>query len=152
MILVAAVVVAALAVPVFGGRLRDIIGLRLRSLWLVFTAVGMQALIGGVLDEQLAGWVGRALHLASYGLLDVFLYRNRRVRGLLVLAVGGAMNLAAITANGGVMPTTARALELAGRSPNLDERFSTLARSTARAWWCWATSWPGPRRCRCTTC
>jgi hypothetical protein len=43
-----------------------------------------------------------------------FALANRHLPGLPLIAMGGALNLAAIVANGGVMPASAAALRLAG--------------------------------------
>ena len=51
----------------------------------------------------------------SYALAVAFLFVNRRVTGLWIVALGGGLNLAAIAANHGVMPATNAALRYAGR-------------------------------------
>lgn len=56
----------------------------------------------------------RALHLASYALLGIFLWANRRLPAVPVILAGAASNALAIAANGGVMPASARAERLAG--------------------------------------
>ena len=55
-----------------------------------------------------------AVHLATYGLIAAFLWANRHIAYLWLAALGGALNLAAITANGGVMPADPDALAAAG--------------------------------------
>lgn len=60
--------------------------------------------------------------VTSYLLLFAFLVINRRHLGILILGVGLLMNLAAILANGGFMPTTAEAVMNAG----LEDRIAGL--------------------------
>jgi len=55
-----------------------------------------------------------AILVATYGALAVALIANRGVPGVPVIALGGLANLAAIIANGGVMPASASALRTAG--------------------------------------
>ena len=54
------------------------------------------------------------IHVATYFLVAIFLVANRRVPGLWLIGLGGAMNLVAIVANGGTMPASASALAAAG--------------------------------------
>jgi hypothetical protein len=52
--------------------------------------------------------------VAAYPILAVFLVANRRLPGMPLVALGGAMNLLAISVNGGVMPASPSALAGAG--------------------------------------
>jgi hypothetical protein len=69
------------------------------------------------------------VHLATYGLIAAFLWANRHIAYLWLAALGGALNLAAITANGGVMPADPDALEAAG----VHQQAGDFANSTAVA-------------------
>lgn len=67
------------------------------------------------------------LHLATLGLLLAVAWRNRRLPGLQLLAVGLLLNLAVIAANDGSMPLAPETLQAAGQSEAirgraLDER------------------------------
>ena len=53
-------------------------------------------------------------------LLGAFLVVNRHIPGLLVIALGGALNFAAIRANGGVMPADPDAIAAAGIAAQRD--------------------------------
>jgi hypothetical protein len=55
-----------------------------------------------------------AVHLATYAAAGWFVVMNRRVPGILVVAVGAASNALAIAANGGTLPASRSALERAG--------------------------------------
>jgi Family of unknown function (DUF5317) len=111
-ILVVAVLLSALAVPLLGGRLEALAELRLRHLWAVFAALGLAIL--GVGLPGLPDWLRSALLVAAYPVGAVFLAANRRVPGIPLVALGAALNLLAITANGGVMPASPTALARAG--------------------------------------
>ena len=54
------------------------------------------------------------LHFASYGLLTWFVVLNRRRLGVSIAGLGMGLNLVTIAANGGYMPASKAALELAG--------------------------------------
>jgi hypothetical protein len=54
------------------------------------------------------------LHVLSYVLDGYFLFANRRLAGVPVVALGAALNVLAITTNGGVMPANASALRISG--------------------------------------
>ena len=113
MLLGAALLVCLAAVPLLGGRLDALAYLELRARWTLIVALGIQMAIVYVVPH----WPGDLLsagHLASYGFAIWFLVANRSVPGLVIIAVGGASNLAAIVANGGVMPASPSALASAG--------------------------------------
>jgi Family of unknown function (DUF5317) len=112
MVLVAVVVLSALAVPLFGGRLGALAEVRLRHAWAIFAALGLAVVaieLPGLPDGVRSG-----LLVAAYPVGAVFLAANWRVPGIPLAALGAALNLLAITANGGVMPASAAALERAG--------------------------------------
>ena len=109
------VVLAVLTVPLAGGKLVALADVRLRLVPLLFTALFVQIAITAVFTD----WndtLLRALHLASYVLLGVFLWANRRITGIPLVALGGLCNVLAIVANGGVMPAGPAAVRSAGIS------------------------------------
>jgi hypothetical protein len=63
------------------------------------------------------GWLATSIHFASYALVLAFIWCNRQLPGLWLVAVGGLSNLVAIAVNGGVMPASEDAFRTAGRSP-----------------------------------
>jgi hypothetical protein len=115
-IIVAAVAVALLTVPLLGGRLDRVTRLRLRLVGLIVAGLALQVLVISVLPATLPGPVADGLELVSYALAMVFLWANRALPWLWLVALGGTANLVAISANHGVMPASARALAAAGRT------------------------------------
>jgi hypothetical protein len=111
-ILVVLLVLAVVAVPLAGGRLGALLEIRFRAVWLLGVAFAIQialALLPGETSD-----LRLAVHAASYPMGLAFVWFNRDVPGLWLIAAGALCNGVAIVANGGVMPTTTDALEVAG--------------------------------------
>jgi MFS family permease len=101
---------------VLGGSPSRLANIRLRGSWLVVVALVVQVALFSQLGEALDERASRSLHLATYGLLVVFALFNLRVRALVPVLLGMALNAAAIAANGGRMPISDSAAEAAGLS------------------------------------
>ena len=137
MLLLVFVAVAVAAVPIFRGRLTALAGLRFRATWLILLALSIQIVIITVAPGTPTPLRSGA-YIASYLIAVAFLLLNRGIPGLWLVGVGALMNLAAIAANGGVMPAAHHALAVAGL-PISDPVFFTNSapvaamRSTFRA-------------------
>lgn len=114
MLIALAAVVVLVVVPAAGGRWALVLDLRLRATWLIAVALAIQVLTISVVPDG-PDALYRALHVGSYAMAGVFLWRNRAIPWLWLAALGGASNLIAIAANGGVMPASSSALLSAGR-------------------------------------
>lgn len=127
MILVVLLVFAVALVPLGGGRLRRLWTLQLRSPWLLWLALGAQVVLIAFPGEETSWRI--ALNVATYPLGLAWVWRNRDVPGMWLVGLGAACNLTAILANGGVMPVSARALEVAGitTDPDLFTNAAVLA-------------------------
>lgn len=113
MIVPVAVTVVVLAVVAAHRTFEGLAAISLSWWWLLAVALGLQILVIEVLPGLPDGAAG-GLHLLSYAAGLAFVLVNRRHRGLIVLGVGGALNLVAITANDGVMPASESAVQAAG--------------------------------------
>jgi hypothetical protein len=130
MILVALVAIALATVPLAGGRLGAVLDLRFRAVWLLALAFAVQialALLPGETSD-----LRLALHASTYPMGLVFVWINRDVPGLWIIAVGALANGVVIIANGGVMPTTAEALRTAGLAVDPDVFANSAAFSDPR--------------------
>ena len=128
-VLIGLVLLLCLAtVPLAGGRLSALADVRFSAPWLALAAIAMQIVVISIVPQG-ADWAHHAAHLASYGLIAAFLWVNRRLRFLWLAAIGGGLNLVAITANGGVMPADPDALVAAG----VQQEVGDFANSTAVA-------------------
>jgi hypothetical protein len=112
MFLVVLVLAGALTVPLLGGRLSALANVPVRLGWTLFAALALQVV--SIYAPGLPRPARIALGVASYPVAGVFVAANRRLPGVPLVAVGAALNLVAILANGGVMPATPSALATAG--------------------------------------
>jgi hypothetical protein len=98
-----------------GGRLDRLAELGFRWGWLAIAGLLVQLLL---FSDAVAGAIGRdvgtAIYVASTAAVLMAVLRNLRLPGIAVIALGAVANLAAIVANGGIMPTTDAALATAG--------------------------------------
>jgi len=114
------------SVPLAAGRLGALADLRLRRAGLAVAAILMQIVIISLLPAG-SHDLHRAVHVGSYLLLGAFAWFNRRIAGLPVVALGGALNFLCISVNGGVMPADPDALEYIGRAHSSDEFINSTA-------------------------
>ncbi len=120
------VLVALATVPLLGGRLSALADVPLRLGALALAALALQVLAFTVFPDRLEG-VHVPVHVATYVLAGVVAWANRSVPGVPLIALGGALNAAAILANGGVMPASADALATAGLAAELPGAFANSA-------------------------
>lgn len=132
MIIFAITALVVLSVPLTGGRLGRLRTVQLTATWAPLVALGLQllAIDGPASHLEALAW---AMHAVSYALAVWFLWANRRVPGLPLIGSGGIANLAAISANGGVMPAHPAALALSGR--DAAEGFVNSSASSGSALW-----------------
>src|SRR6266498_3996700 len=112
MFLTAIVLVNALAVPLFGGRLTALAEVRARLAWTLLAALGLQMVSLNV--PGIPASMRPVLQLASYPVAAVFVIANRHLPGMLLIGLGALLNVIAMSANGGVMPASPSALDKAG--------------------------------------
>jgi hypothetical protein len=115
MILIILAVACLVTVPLTGGSLTRLAALKLRWLWAAPAALLVQVIILEIIpgsNQTVLGWV----HVASYALIVAFLWANRRIAGVPVIAVGTVSNMLVIIVNGGVMAASRTAQRLAGLS------------------------------------
>jgi fermentation-respiration switch protein FrsA (DUF1100 family) len=96
-----------------GGRLEGLASLGFRWAPLAIAGLLVQIAIFGPLGE-LVGTAGPALYVGSTVAVLAAVVRNVRIPGLALVVIGASLNLAAIIANGGVMPADPGALAVAG--------------------------------------
>lgn len=133
LVLIVATVAGLAAGYALGGRLRNLEHLSLRMPWLVLLALAVQLVIFTSLGDAVGESSSLVAHVASYGLLLVFVAVNLRHVGVLLAGLGTVLNAAVIVANGGYMPASTRALEMAGlRTTYTTHNNSVIADEGAR--------------------
>ena len=102
-----------------GGRLDNLLAVRLRWTLLIFAALALRLATEALLlrDVALADQLRLPLLATAYGVLVVALWANRRLPGIGLALVGTALNATAIIVNGGYMPVWDQALAAAGLTP-----------------------------------
>lgn len=96
-----------------GGKLRRYGDVRIRYGWVVALALAAQIVAIEVLPG--AARLGlSAVHVATYVAAGAFVWFNRSIPGLWLVALGAASNGVTIALNGGTLPASASALKSAG--------------------------------------
>jgi hypothetical protein len=126
MLVLAACVVAALSSVLLGGRLSRLFQVRLRAGWLPLAALLLQIVILQVLQSGPRPLLV-AIHLATYAMAAAFIWLNRAVPGLLLVAAGAASNGITIALNGGTLPASASALAAAHVEKNTGDYLNSGA-------------------------
>lgn len=113
MILVVLAALCIASVPLTGGNLVQVGRLRLRGMAAPILALGLQVVVVSIVpggNEQLHADV----QIATYVLIGIFLFANRHIDGVPIIAAGAAANAWTIVMNGGVMPAARAAQRMAG--------------------------------------
>lgn len=143
MILIALAALSLLSVPLTGGKLSLITRVRIRGLWIPVLALALQVLITVVVTEGNRS-LHDQVHIATYVLLVAFLWLNRRLPGVPIMALGTLANALVITLNGGVMPAAATAERIAGVRLGPGFHNSMPVAHPVALWLGDIIPWPGP--------
>ncbi|HLI59674.1 MAG TPA: DUF5317 domain-containing protein [Solirubrobacteraceae bacterium] len=143
MVLIALALLCVATVPLTGGSLARLAEVRPRGLWVPLLALAVQVVITVVAPTGSMA-LHRGLHIATYALIGVFLWANRRLAGMRLLALGVACNAAAIVANLGVMPASPAAERLARLTLRAGFDNSAPVAHAHLAWLGDIIPWPGP--------
>ena len=84
---------------------------------------------------KIPNWLGQPLHLVTFAFAAAFIFSNRSLPGVPLIAVGAGLNLAAFAANHGTMPASAWAWRTSG-FPTMNGEFeNSNVVSHARLQW-----------------
>lgn len=112
MLVLVASVLAVLSAAAFGGKLSRLFHVQLRGSWLPLVALVLQIVILQVVEGgPRAILVG--IHLLTYVMAAAFIWLNRAIPGLLIVAAGAASNGITIALNDGTLPASTRAMAAA---------------------------------------
>jgi hypothetical protein len=99
-----------------GGSLRNFGALQLRWLPLVIVGFALQLLIFTPFARSpLVAFATRPIYVLSLAVVALWVAANWRVPGMALIALGLALNVAVIAANGGHMPVSPEAARIAGQ-------------------------------------
>lgn len=125
----------ALISPLFtGGRLRRFGDVRLRQAIVLPIALISQIVIIEVIPEANHAALS-AVHIATYVAAGWFVWVNRAIPGLWIIALGAASNGITIALNGGTLPARLAALEGAGLPVDRDRFVNSGVMDHARLPW-----------------
>ena len=116
MFILYALVVGFVAGLLLGGRPAGLAALQFRWPWLIIGGLLVQVVLFSDQVASIVGSLGPPVYVASTGLVFLGVLRNIDIRGMKIVALGAASNLAAIVANGGYMPAGRGALEALGKT------------------------------------
>jgi len=114
MFILYAIPIGIVAGYLLGGRLDRLGDVRFRWGWLASVGLVIQIVLFSGPVADVVGGLGPPIYVASTATVLIAVIRNWRIPGLALVAVGAASNLAAIAANGGVMPASPDALAALG--------------------------------------
>ncbi|HEY2321154.1 MAG TPA: DUF5317 domain-containing protein [Solirubrobacteraceae bacterium] len=143
MILIVFALVCLVSVPLTGGRLNRLVAIRVRGTWVPVVALAAQVLITTILPQGNPA-LHKGVHLASYALIGVFLWCNRRLPGIAVIGLGAFLNALVITVNGGQMAASRTAERLAGLHMGPGFENSAPLAHPHLLWLGDVIPWPGP--------
>lgn len=112
--------VALLSPLLAGGRLRRLADLRIRHALVLPAALVSQVIVIEVIPGANHTALS-AVHVATYLAAGWFVWVNRAIPGLWIIALGAASNGVTIALNGGVLPASKAALATAGIHPKPGE-------------------------------
>jgi hypothetical protein len=143
MILIVFALACLISVPLTGGRLSRLASIRVRGTWVPVVALAIQVLIITVLPNGSPG-VHKAVHIATYVLIGIFLWCNRRLPGVRVIGLGAFLNALVIIINDGQMAASRTAERLAGLHLGPGFENSAPLAHPHLLWLGDVIPWPGP--------
>ncbi len=96
------------------------------------------------LEVSMPSGLAAALHILTYAAAVAFLWGNRGVAGVLIVAAGALSNGLVIALNGGTLPASEAAVEAAGLDPDLAFANSAVIDNPVLPWLGDVFAWPAP--------
>ena len=108
---------------------------------LIWAALALQVV---ALEVPMPHTLAASLHVLTYAVAFGFLWLNRRVAGVLIVAAGATTNGVVIALNGGTLPASAAAVKAAGLDGDLAFANSGVVEHPVLPWLGDAFAWPAP--------
>ena len=115
MFILYAIAIGLLVGLLAGGRPAGLADLTLRWPWLMVVGLLVQVALFSTPVTDRIGALGPPLYVASTALVLAAIWMNRRIPGMLIVAIGAGCNLSAIVANGGFMPADPATMAALGK-------------------------------------
>jgi flagellar biosynthesis protein FliQ len=100
--------------PMLGGKFSRLVHVTVNYGWLILISSLLQALLLGFLYNTFDSLTAGLFYTLSFLPSLFFILLNRHIRFLLLLGIGGLLNLTAVVANQGVMPASPAAYARSG--------------------------------------
>jgi hypothetical protein len=114
---------------------------RWRWPWLVWATLALQVV---VVEVPLPGPLAPILHVLTYAVALGFVWANRAIRGIMLVAAGAAINGITIALNGGVLPASPSAVAAAGIDAHRAFANSAVVSHPILPWLGDVFAWPAP--------
>jgi Family of unknown function (DUF5317) len=115
MFILYAIVIGLVVGLIAGGRPAGLADLPIRWPWLMVVGLVVQVALFSAPVTDRIGALGPPIYVASTAVVLLAIWINRRIPGMLVVAIGAACNLSAIVANGGYMPADPATMAALGK-------------------------------------
>ena len=115
MFILYAIAIGLLVGLLVGGRPAGLADLTLPWPWLMVVGLLVQVALFSTPVTDRIGALGPPLYVASTALVLAAIWMNRRIPGMLIVAIGAGCNLSAIVANGGFMPADPATMAALGK-------------------------------------
>lgn len=104
------------------GRLKNLEKCSINNVWMVFAAFIIEFFVVIFIEKGILvrGTITLILEILMYGLLFIFAYKNRKNVFIDIMTLGFLLNAIAIFSNGGAMPVSIKALNVADMSHNIE--------------------------------
>jgi hypothetical protein len=143
MILIIFALLCLVSVPLTGGHVSRLASIRLRGTWVPVVALAIQVVITTIAPDGHPE-LHKAVHIATYVLIGVFIWANRRLPGVKVIGTGAFLNALVIVVNGGQMAASRNAERLAGLHLGPGFENSAPLAHPHLLWFGDVIPWPGP--------
>jgi hypothetical protein len=134
MFILDAIPVGILAGFLLGGRLQGLSTIQFRWAWVFMLGLAVQLVLFSDFVTERIGEAGVPIYVGSTLAVAAVIAKNLRIRGIPLILLGAASNLAAIVANGGYMPASVEAMASLGKPAKAGYSNSSFVPDPALPW------------------
>jgi hypothetical protein len=133
-----AIILAIVIGYLLKGRLKNFESVKINWISLIFISFFIEFAIVMLIQQGIInrGLITYSLNLVMYAILFTFIYKNRNNLYILIMGVGFLLNAIPIFLNGGAMPVSSEAAQIAKLTMNIEkEGLYTLINNQTRFWY-----------------